>query len=234
MAFVDAYTDLMDQINRPLTETAVLASAKKRINEAVMIAQQERAMNYTQRLTKVPYPANTLMINLSTVCEGTLRDVMSVQVLGTVSDNGGDILFYKTYNQIQAARRKYQLKRASSVTEYDYLLSQFGHETYTGIVHKYYAFSLANNIGLYPVPTAAVNLLLHSHIWLPQLSADADTNFFLDFAYNVIMDIALQRMCVYMKEDNRYLVTQNQIDKQLSALRAWDSQVAESSLTDPV
>lgn len=230
--FSDLYTDVMDGLNRPVTETTVLAACKKRINDGIRLIQRRRAYRKTERLVTVTYPASTLMIDLTAVCEGKLRDLICVQVLGDSSANGGTILPYKSYAQLQAARMKYQtLNMPANLNEWQYITEFFGHENFTTRVHRYYVFLMNGQVGLYPTPASDVNLLVFAHTWLPDLVNDTDTNFLLDWAYDLVHDYALHRMSVYLKQDNRTPLTKEEFIAGLEALDLLDSQMSENYIT---
>ena len=82
-----------------------------------------------------------------------------------------------------------------------------------------------NSIGLYPTPTADTNLLLHLHIWLPELVEPTDTNFLLNYATDLILMRAVKRMCIYLKEDNRMPYAQAEFDEGYKSLLDWDSTI---------
>jgi len=227
--FSNLYTDVMDAVSRPVTETAVLAACKRRINDAVMRIQRRRAFRKTERLVNVTYPANALTIDLTSVCGGKLRDLISVQLLGTSTAKSGVILPYQSYAQLQAARLKYQsLNEPSNLNEWQYITEFFGHENFTTRVHRYYVFLMNGELGLYPTPTTDIELLVFAHTWLPDLDADADTNFLLDWAYDLIYDYSVHRMCIYLKQDSRTQFTKEEWTAGLEALDLLDSQMSES------
>lgn len=231
--FEDAYTRLMGLVNRPTSELDVLAEAKASINDAILQLQRNHAYHYTERLFDFTYPAASLQVDLQDICSGNLRDIHTIQIISDATANGGPILEYYSYNQIQVMRRRYQRTHPawSAAEELDYIVSEIGHETYTGRQNRYLFFRMGANIGLYPTPTVDVQLLLNAHIWLTPLVADEDTNFFLDYAFDLVCIMALKRMGIYMKEDNRFSMTQEEIIQLTSTLITWDSQVAESPVT---
>ncbi len=230
--FLEIVTDVMDTINRPMTETGVVSACEKRVNDAIRQVQRKRAFRLTERLVQVTYPASALTVDLTAVCEGTLRDLICVQLLGTSAANGGTILPYKSYAQLQRARQKYQsMHEAVGVNEWQYVNEFFGHENYTTRVHRYYVFLLNGKLGLYSVPTTAVELLVFAHVWLPDLADDTDTNFLLDWGYDVIHALAVKKMCMYLKQDVRQPLTKEEFDEALLSLYELDSQMSESYVT---
>lgn len=231
--FQDIYTDVMDTINRPTSETTVLAACKKRVNDAIRLIQRKRAFRLTERLAQFTYPANALMVDLTEVCEGTLRDLICTQLLGETTANGGLILPYMSYAQLQAARGKYQrMNQVPNISEWQYITEQVGHETYSTYVHKYYVFLINNKIGLYPTPTNDVELLPFVHIWLADLVEDIDTNFLLDWGYDLIHTLAVHKMNQYLKQDSAYALTKEELTEALDALVLLDSQMTETYITN--
>ena len=232
--FSDIYEDVMDTINRPTTETLVLAACKRRINDAIRFIQRRRAYRKTERLVSITYPANALTIDVTSFCGGTIRDLICTQLLGTIDAKGGTILPFKNYTQLMGAKQKYQnLNTPGNINEWRYITEQFGHETYAANVHRYYVFLMNGEIGLYPTPTTDTFLLLFGHVWLPDLSADADTNFMLDFAYDLIHDFAVHKMSIYLKQDNRLQFTKEEFALALEALDLLDSQMSENYVSNP-
>lgn len=232
--FSDIYEDVMDTINRPTTETLVLAACKRRINDAIRIMQRRRAYRKTERLVAITYPANALTVNVTAFCGGTIRDLICVQLLGTADAKSGTVLPYKSLTQLLGAKQKYQnLNTPGNINEWEFITEQFGHETYASRVHRYYVFLMNGEIGLYPTPTTDTFLLLFGHVWLPDLSADADTNFFLDFGYDLVHDFAVHRMCAYLKQDNRLQFTKEEFALGLDALDLLDSQMSENYTSGP-
>ncbi len=143
----------------------------------------------------------------------------------------------RTYTQIQTAKMKFQSSRGRTDIEPDYnaewtyLCENLGFENYTTRVHRFVAFRMGGKFGLYPTPTQNVNIMLNCHIWLPLLEEDDDTNFFLEYGYDVVMAIATKKMSLYMKEDDRFDITEKELEVAVSTLIQWDSQVHEDSNT---
>jgi hypothetical protein len=93
------------------------------------------------------------------------------------------------------------------------------------------AWVMGSSIGLYPRPSTAITFLLHHHVWLPTLADDTDTNFFLDYAQDVVVMLALKRLNFFMKLDSRHVAAQAEVDSTLLGLYAWDSQIKENPMT---
>lgn len=232
--FGQFYTQLMSIINRPLTETVTLAGAKWEINQAVKYLQRNQAFAYTERLAQFTYQAGILYYDIGSICEGVLRDIMSVQKLNVSGLPQGKPTRIMTYNQLQSFRMHFS--RTHPRVEGDWYqldaISDWMSTIESGWAHDMVAFLAGQNFGLYPTPTGtSVTVLINCHIWLPTLVADSDNNFFLDYASDVVMMIALKRMHIYMKSDARYQVSEAEFKDAMSTLLAWDSQVRESPNT---
>lgn len=231
--FLSIYTQLMLTVNRPLTELSVLNGAKWEINQAIKMLQRNQAFNYTERLTQFTYKAGTLFYDLGTICDGTLRDLMSVQVLNQAGLPQGRPIKIMSYNQLQSMRLNFD--RTHPTTEGDWLQSSLTTDWPITIEDGWacdrLVFLAGNNIGVYPTPKNDLTLLLNCHIWLPKLVKDGDTNFFLTYGSDVVMMAALRRMHIYMKSDGRFQVSNEEFQSNLATLIAWDSQVKETPNT---
>src|SRR5690606_29775373 len=225
------YTDMMDLIMRPTSDTNTLARVKLEINLAINYIQRRHAFRFAERLMKVTYPANTLQVNITEGCAGNLRDIISAQYLVNESDNTGQNLKITNYARIQSAREDYQ-KRHSTVDfslEVDSVSNALTHGSYVNLVHKYFLFRLGQNIGLYPTPAQDCYILLHHRIFLDPLSADSDTNFILDYGYDLVQAIALRRLSIYLKNDNRYLMTTEEFEDAFQTFVRLDSDVSDGN-----
>lgn len=227
--FQTAYTALMDQVARPMSETTVLARAKLEINNAIRILQRRHAFRYSERLIELTYPANSVKINLTSVCDGTLRDLLSVQAFVDGSSRNGLLLKYKTYDQIMRERANYQQRRPDSDFETESLVTGNTHADYVMRNHRYYVFATGPHLGLYPTPTLDVNLSLNLHVWFPDLVQPEDTNFFLDYAFDVVMAMASGYMATYLRNSELKTMSSDDLAAAILTLVTWDSQVHESS-----
>ena len=219
ITLLDAQTALLDYVNRPASEMA--AQAKREINNALSWVQRQHEFKYTERLISVLYPANTLTMELTGACEGYPRNWLSFQELATASDTSGQLLELTSYAQIQAERGKFQRRFGSPDAEHS-------HQEFTSDVHARRVFLSDKGFGLYPTPVADVTLLINLHVILPRLSEDTDTNFLLDFGFDFIIDKALSRMNMFMKEDVHVPVSEEQMAKDFESLIQWDSQIRRS------
>lgn len=219
ITFLDAQTALLDYVNRPSSEMAT--QAKREINNALYWVQRQHEFKYSERLINVLYSANTLLLELASACDGFPRNWLSFQLLANSTDTSGQLLATTSYNQIQQERAEYQKKFGSPNTEHT-------HQEFTSDVHNSRIFLCDKSFGLYPTPTSDVSLLVNLHVFLPRLVADTDTNFLLELGFDFILDKALSRMNMYLKEDARVPVSEEQMAKDFESLIQWDSQIRRS------
>lgn len=220
ITLLDARTALLDYVNRPSSEMA--SQADREINNALYWVQRQHEFKYTERLIKVVYPANTLQLELTGACEGMPRNWLNLQLLSTVDDNSGLLLSVTSYNEIQQERLAFQ--RSWNETE-----NPGSFSTFVTDAHQYRAFLTNAAFGLFPIPTVDLNVLVNLHIFLPRLVDDISTNFLLEVGFDFIIDKALSRMNMYMKEDARVPVSEEQMAKDFESLVQWDSQIRRTS-----
>lgn len=230
------YTQLMLTVNRPLTEQSVLTGAKWELNQAIKFLQRDHAFAYTERLAQFTYQPGNLFYDVGKICDGTLRDLMSVQLLNTSGLPQGKPMKVMTYNQLQGERKHFD-RTHPSVGDFtdDWLAASLTDDSPITIESAFcqdrVVFIAGGNIGVYPTPKTAMTLMFNLHVWLPKLKGDQDTNFFLTYASDVVMMLALRKMHLYMKTDGRYQMTDAEVEKCLATLNTWDAQVRETSNT---
>jgi hypothetical protein len=213
----------MDYINRPRVEQ--LARVKTEINKAQMWIQRKHAFKMTERLVQVLYPASSLMVNVDEACEGSIRNLLSVQQLAQSTDRTGTMLNLESYAGLMKDRKQYQLSREPLDRDIWPNSAEPDHTEHVSRVHGYSVFQLGANIGLYPTPSVDVHLLVNLHIWLPELEDDEDTNFLLDYGYDVLHWRALSRLAVYFKDDSRLEPVGALFADAWEALMSWDAAV---------
>lgn len=223
--FQTAYERLMRTINRPTSETDVLQGAKDAINDAILFLQRNHGYAYTQIVLDVPITASTFSVNLATALASPVRDVQAFYQVSASGVRQGKPLKVITFAKLQAMRMHYDRTHTSG-DEVTWM-----NESLTGwTIEDAYrsdkiAFLYGNVIGVYPTPTESANFVLFGHAWLPALSAASDTNFFLDYALDVVLTIALKRMHLYLKLDSRFAVTEQEVSDLLAGLVNWDAQI---------
>jgi hypothetical protein len=83
-------------------------------------------------------------------------------------------------------------------------------------------------MGLYPTPSAAVNLMITYNGKLNKLVNDTDTNFFLDDCSDFIITKALQKMFLYLKDRNSAVALNDQIAAEWETLKSWNNNITYS------
>jgi len=232
LKFSDIYNQLMLMVNRPTSETSVLTGAKWEINQAIKYLQRNHAYRYTETISEFTYQPSTLWVDLGTICGGLLRDVLSIQQLNTSGKPEGRPLQIVSYTQLQQMRAHF----ARTHSRLDDWYAPLNCDDYAITIEDAFrrdriAFVSGQNIGIYPMVQESATYMINCHIWMKPLILDSDTNFFLDFASDVVLMKALMRMHIYMKTDARFQVTQEEFTECLSTLIAWDSQVNETPNT---
>jgi len=222
--FVTAYTDLLDYWNRPSAE--MLSQAKREINNAILWLQRKRPFKFTERLIRVTIPANAQMVSVSSACEGLPRNYISIEKLSAAANNAGLVMKIVSYDRIIRDRKQYQMLHTSAEFAEDSLTDPF---TFGDAISENDGGRMflmgADNIGIYPSQTVDSYFLVHLNIWLPQLVADGDTNFFLTYAYDLVLFRALVNSSIYLKIDQRYATIKDDMVDQYQALVDWDDQV---------
>lgn len=223
--FSDIYTDVLDYINRPASE--LLARAKREVNNAMYFLQRKHMFVMSERIFRVTYPANTLLVDVTQAAEGTIRDYLNVQLLSGPTTTVGVPLHIKSYNEVLKERQQFQGRHESFDIE-----EQISDHPYDGQhdvirnTNRYHLFlSGQNKIGLYPTPSQEVHLLFNCHIWLPKLEANNDTNFLLVYGYDAVLHLAVSNASHYLKEDRRLPNTNALFQEAYRSLMEWDASV---------
>jgi hypothetical protein len=222
--FQTAYTDLLDYANRTSTELGT--QAKREINNAILWLQRKREWKMTERLIRFTVPANTLFVNLSAACEGTPRSIISTALLTSSTATEGKLLDLVSYDKLMRERRAFQRAHEPYDIEFEPSNISSGHNEFVTRAHELKAFLVgANNFGLYPTNTTDRYILMNLSIWLPQLVDNSDTNFFLTYAYDLVIMKAFKQFSIYLKEDRRTAATNEEIVESYNSLVEWDTQI---------
>lgn len=227
--FQELYTDLLDTINRPASDG--LVAVKREINAAIMQTQRRHKFKYAERLIRLTYPANADTVNITEACDGLPRDYIVLQSLSEANAPMGQHIDFMSYGYLFNDRRNWNRTQVVGIDEYAPINSPNSgdpstHAAYVQNLHKFYAFILNKQIGLYPRPTSDVYLLLNLHVWLPKLVNPTDTNFFLDYCYDYIHMLALRKLHIFYKMDARYQVTNEEVQEAWADVQAWDGSIA--------
>lgn len=228
--FADVVTRMLRIINRPASETALVAEVKASINDAISYLQRNHGYAMTEKVSSFIYPANALQVDLGAICGGVLRDVISIQQISNGGTYEGKPLKIRTYSGIQSLRKKVdEISTVANDELYD--ASRLGYTIEDRFRQDITIWVMGKSVGAYPRPAQNTTFLIHFHLWLPELAADTDTNFFLDYCQDAVVTIALKRLHLVMKLDSRYAVTQAELTVLEDGLKAWDGQLKSMSNT---
>jgi len=227
MVFSDVCADVLDYIARPSSE--MLTSVKREVNNTILWAQRKRAFSLAERLIDITYPTGQIAVDISSACDGTPRDYQSIQLMSTSGGSGyGNLLYLRTFNSIMQELFKYQRRNTRDEFEEVPVNDPVTYANYVQIHHQYYAFIVGHKLGLYPMPTTDVPLRVNLHVFLPRLVSDADTNFFLDQAYDFVILKTILRMSILFKTETRYPVDEKEVVDAWDSVCEWDSSMVSS------
>ncbi len=226
--FLEAQTRLLREINRPSSEASVLLSVKDAINDAILQLQRGRTWTLAEAIANYAYPSGSATVTTTAAIGTVLRGLISVEQLSASTDVVGKPLKIMRYSQLQARRNQY-MRRWPNGWEQEFWQTTLEE----GYFNDKVLFITGTNVGLWPMPNSgtATQLRFCYYSWLAALSADADTNFFLTYAPDVVNAIALRKMCFVLKTTSNYLVNQAEFDQLIKNLEAWDDELRETSDT---
>jgi hypothetical protein len=235
MTFLEAQTELLSYANRPIAEPGMQDRAKSCINDAILFSNRSCNFKYAERAASVVYPAGASYVDLGSLCDGKVLGLVTIQrVLGT--NFYGQPLELVSFEKLHMKR----FNGFRAQTAYDVEISNpqaninNGYDTTNrydlGIqaTDGYVPFLLGKGMGLYPTPSAAVNLMITYNGKLNKLVNDTDTNFFLDDCSDFIITKALQKMFLYLKDRNSAVALNDQIAAEWETLKSWNNNITYS------
>lgn len=219
MNFGEAKQELCDDVNRPKSEFDVFAG--RAINHACMFTTRLRQFNALKKMTTVTYPANTERVEYSYVCNGPITKIISAY-------EGERLLRIITQEQLNEWKKEYQENSVFDSLNYQDYTSE---ESYFDLLSQHVLFTSGMSFGLHPKPTSDRKLKLFLTVGLPKLVLDSDTNFLLEHAWDYISLAALQRLNIFLKEDERLNVTASQLSILWQSVVNWDTSLEGSTWT---
>lgn len=229
MDFVTATAALLDYVRRPASELG--AAAKLEINAACLWANRNHDFKYAEGFATVVYPLQTEYITLSDICDATILNLICVELLppGVTTQTSGIPLKIKQYQAIQSERLTKNNNASLFLTEYgcDSNSNQWELEYATRVQQdfRYFVTTIATGFGLWPVAQRNENLKLLFNKKLPWLVNDSDTNFLLENCWDFILLRALKRFNIYLKEDNRVPITNEELGEEWDSILEWDAKI---------
>lgn len=227
--FLEAQDDLLEYINRPASE--MRTRVKTEINNVILWMQRMHQFHLAERLIRITYPSGSLKVSLATACDGRPRDFKNFQLLSSLTATEGLNIRCQSYSSIMMAKDKYQ--RQVNPVDFDETdfgnstlpANEFALSTFVTRNHQHIAFFTGNDVGLYPTPQSDKYLLICLHVFLDTLSADADTNFFLENCYDFIILKALKRMNIFLKSESRIPIPAEEVEQCWQSVLQWDREV---------
>lgn len=224
MNFKEAYTALLDMANKS-GDSQFENAAKREINSACFRAARKHAFAYQKKLVEITYPAGTEEVSLSSLISEKPSGVISAKT------ESGRPLKVKTYDELRAWALEREEVQPNRI-DLDYLDPGFSElRSFSTFLQQTYGQVLYLNgslIGLVPPPSDDLKLKLHINTVPDELSADSDTNFFLEHCWDYILLSALQRFNLYLREEQRFPVTREMVMEEWEDLLRWDATVRTS------
>jgi len=225
--FGTVITDLLDYVNRPRVELG--PAAARAINNTVTVMQRRHMFKMSERLINITYPANSLTIDLADFGQGSLRDLLSIQLKRPDAQGiVGVPVVIKNYSELIAAADKYNRTNRADEFKEEAFNEPYQLSTHIQRNRACEAFIVGNQIGLYPTPTVDTQLNVNFHCWLPKLVDDSETNFLLEYCTDYVFTRALQTLQMSIKVDKRYQITAAESADLWETISQWDSQIRNS------
>lgn len=190
----------MDTVARPTSDTETLARAKRAINNAVITLQRREAYSFAEQRETITATANTATFESSSTLTYAFRQLLAVDSVSTSSSVYGLALQTTSLGSLNRMRKIYQLNRSSysDVDEWRYVTEQLGFNEFVQSVHQHLCFISGQSFGLFPTQTSDRYLSVHYIAWYPVMVDNDDTNPFLTYAYDVVFNLALRDLAVYL------------------------------------
>ena len=225
--FQELYTSLLGYAHRG-GESEI--AAKREVNLAQLWLNRRYQFKYAEKLIRIIYPANGGSVKLATGCSVKILGIISAQITSGATSIFGPPLDIIEYSQLIANRLNFSNREEAPTEDYDISeTTQKNHERYISSTFEYLIFLLSDAFGLYPTPTADVDLLLQVSELLPPLVEDTDKNFLTVYCKDVIITKALHRFSMYLKEDIRNKPTREQLIEDYESAINWDSSIRHSN-----
>lgn len=229
--FLELQTELLSKANRSTTEADAVAEAKLCINDAIRWANRSNPFKYAERSASFSIDGNSFVYSLSSLCDGTIIGINTIQRVNTVEDFWGYPIELLSIEQLN--RRRYRaFQKEPSVGRDASLGDRVSQETAFDCTLKntdgFCAFLLGQSIGFYPKPASTTYFFITYNSQLVELSADADTNFFTEIGRDFILTKALQSFYYFLKEPAKADALKAKIATDWESLLQWDQRITYS------
>ena len=244
MNFKEAKQNLLNFVNRPAGEIVGGAGSTEtmddiagiEINNAILWANRTWPFKYAERICTVTYVGGSQFMKFPVFSDNKFFSLRTVDLVTGTSDIFGTPLVIRSFSDLQSERMEWANNRESGSAYRDDSIDDnqttASHASWVARNYSHWAFLLGESLGLYPVPTNDVFIMLHANILLNPLFDDSDTNFMLEFGADFIISKALKRMSVYLKDDIRIQVTNDLVSEDWASFKEWDEQIKFSRPID--
>lgn len=183
------------------------------VNNAVIYAQRKCDFEWNKGVVQIACnPAGSIM-------QATDMDGKAVKVKNIIK------AFGSTDPGLEGTSIPY-LSRVSQITDSTNSRANHCFCAGTKVVHE------GQRVYLSPRPENEYNLFFYAVKWLPRLVKDDDTNFLLEYAFDFLMYRAIVELNFFIKEEERFQVTQKMIDDSWQSVIAWDSHLVSPTETE--
>lgn len=222
MTFAELTSFLLAAVQRPSTFSSTV---KLCINQAISQATKMNQFSYTKDVATITYTANSETVSWTSLIP-TASSISGVALVGT---NGSliRVLQVVSYDKIFTEFRPMATQLLG--TDYQPASDIVNTETQTELRK---AFLLGENLGIWPKPATDILLKVLFYKKVEPLVNDSDTNFLTENCDTLVIDLALQRLNYFLKEDERFQITEAQIKRSLVAAQQWDSGVLSNNGID--
>jgi len=232
MNYLETAEALLKYVRKP--EDVLLDQAKLEVNAACAWANRNYNFKYAEEVAVYTYTANSNFINiLDSNSNPKIVSIHSAQILSNTTSRDGTTIRVIEYEKLNEWKKKYQDRFVSvdpmttSNNDFPTVIS----DNFPSILCL-----MGKSIGLYPVPTSDVNLMIHYNSMLPPLVNDSDTNFLLTYCWDLIISKAMMRMLMYLKDTEANLVSlaASQVNVEFDSCKRWDSMLRNSNDNESV
>jgi len=239
--FANARRDLLELVRRPSTEAIGDAGssrtlddvAGRAINHALLFLNRMINFQYAESSTNFTYTADSFTMS-RTAISSDIIGLLTCQKVSANTVKEGKPIRIASYSALQNVRRQFDDRKIAppiydeAAVSPDNTADVQRHSKYVNQTFEYYGFLLNDGFGLYPTPTANVELFITYNSRMAALVADSDTNFMLDFCYDFVLAKAAKNMNIYLKDDIRVPINNDQMKEDFESIKAWDAMIRNS------
>lgn len=183
------------------------------INNAVIYAQRRVDFEWNKGIVKIAAnPYGSIMIAQDSEGQAVqVKRIIKAFGVSEPNDNSHSIPYLSRVGQIaDNTNRREQ------------------HMTCTGpkVIHE------GMRVSLVPAPEGAHDLWFYAVKWMPRLTKGEDTNFLFTYAFDWLMYRSILELNFFIKEEERFPVTQRMLDDAWNTVVAWDANLVSITETE--